>query len=186
MPKKTTLPRKIKPRPQHGGRRKGSGRPKGTGNWGEETWPLRIPLSLYDFVKEFLETSAYSLPLYASRIPAGHPTLTVNDLEDRLRLSKLLLRNPQTTFLLQVTGDSMINAGIDDGDMIFVDHGLEPASRNIVVASINGEVTVKRLHKTKNKTSLLPENTRYEPIDITKNDELVIHGVVTKILKTPQ
>jgi DNA polymerase V len=166
-----------------GGKRRGAGRPKGKGPWGEATRPMRIPESMVKGVADFLAARGYRLPLYASRVPAGSPSPAGNDIANMPELSKLLLSNPRETFLLRVTGDSMIDAGIDDGDLLFVDRSIEPRSKKIVVASINGQTTVKRFYKTKDKVSLLPENSRYKPIEINRNDELIIHGVATKSLK---
>jgi DNA polymerase V len=134
-------------------------------------------------VTDFLAARGYRLPLYASRTPAGSPMPPANDIASMPELSKLLLANPKETFLLRVSSDSMIGAGIDDGDLLFVNRSIEPRSKKIIVASINGQTTVKRLHKTKDRISLMPENTRYKPIEITKNDEFVIYGIVTKSLK---
>ncbi len=166
-----------------GGKRRGAGRPKGKGPWGEVTRVVRVPESMVKSVAKFMSTRGYRLPLYAARIPAGAPSFPVEDIEDRPELSKLLLENPMETFLLRVRGDSMIGAGIDDGDLLFVDRSIEPRHKKIVAASINGQVTVKRLHKLKDKISLLPENKRYAPIEIKRTDDFTIYGVVTKALK---
>ena len=85
--------------------------------------------------------------------------------------------------MLRVKGDSMINAGIDDGDLLFVDRSIEARHKRIVVASINGQTTVKRLYKTKDKLALMPENPKYEPIPVQDGDDFLVFGVVTKSVK---
>lgn len=166
-----------------GGKRRGAGRPKGKGPWGEVTRVVRVPKSMVKSVAEFMATRGYRLPLYAARIPAGPPSFPVEDIDARPELSELLLINPKETFLLRVSGDSMTGVGIDDGDLLFVDRSIEPRHKNIVAASINGQVTVKRLHRSKDEIVLLPENKRYAPIEIKRTDDFTIYGVVTSALK---
>lgn len=166
-----------------GGKRAGAGRPKGKGPWGEATRPMRIPESMVDAVTDFLAARGYRLPLYASKVPAGMPAFAANDIAAMPELTKMLVKNPKESFLLKVSGDSMIGAGIDDGDLLVVDRSIEPRHGKIVVASINGQVTVKRLSKTGKGISLLPENPRFSKIEVTNKDELILCGVVTKALK---
>lgn len=166
-----------------GGRRAGAGRPKGKGPWGEATRPMRIPESMVDAVSDFLAARGYRLPLYASKVPAGTPTFAANDIAAMPELTKMLVKNPKESFLLKVSGDSMIGAGIDDGDLLVVDRSIEPRHGKIVVASINGQVTVKRLRRDKKGIKLEPENCKYKPILIEKTDNLHIHGIVVNTLK---
>lgn len=167
----------------HGGKRKGAGRPKGKGPWGEETKPLRVPLSLVGGVVKFMENHGYKLPLYASSIPAGFPLQPADDIEKVTDLNSILLKNPEQCFLLRVKGDSMINACIHDGDLLIVDRSLEVTSGKIVVAMIDGQATVKRFKKDKNGIFLMPENNNYQPIHVIQGQTLDISGVVSGVVR---
>ena len=166
-----------------GGKRKGAGRPSGKGPWNERTKPLRIPVSLLKAVTEFMETSGYKLPVYASRVPAGSPEDADEHVDKTTDLNSLLLRNPKDTFLLRVAGDSMIDAGIYGNDMLMVDRQLEPRNGQIVVALIDGRSTVKTFRKDRNGITLVPENKKYLPIKILTEDDFKILGVVTSVIR---
>jgi DNA polymerase V len=166
-----------------GGKRKGAGRPYGRGPWKEATKPLRIPISLISDVTKFMETSGYRLPMYASRVPAGVPENADDHVDDITDLNSLLLRNPRDTFLLRVAGDSMIDAGIYENDMLTVDRKLEARSGQIVVASIDGHSTVKIFRKDRKGITLVPENKKYTPIKILPESDFQILGVVTNVIR---
>jgi DNA polymerase V len=166
-----------------GGARAGAGRPKGTGKYGEKTITVRIPASMDDAVKDFVENQGWQIPLYASKVAAGSPCWGDDHVGDTLNLSECLVRDPAKTFCVQAFGDSMINAGIEPDDILVVDSGLEAKNGNIVVAAVDGDLTVKRLHKTKNALSLMPENDNYRPIEIGADTGFQIWGVVTRIIK---
>jgi DNA polymerase V len=161
-----------------GGTRQGAGRPRGKGPWGEKTIPMRVPASLFKGVTQFMKKRGYRLPLYASHVPAGTPSQPGDDVEDMTDLNTLLLKDPENSFLLRVKGDSMINAGIHDGDLLVVDRSLEPANGKIVVATIDGQATVKRFKRNQTGIELLPENPNYQPLHIAKNQKLDISGIV--------
>lgn len=168
---------------RRGGKRPGSGRPMGTGQWKEDTRVMRIPKSLVDEVKSFIVTRGFRIPLYSSRIPAGVPSMALDDIECMVDLNSILLKNPENCFLLKVTGDSMIDAGIHDGDIIIVNRKLEVTNGVIVAAMVDGEATVKRFKKDKGGiVTLLPENDAYQPIVIAKNQNLEIAGVVVNVI----
>ncbi len=168
----------------HGGKRKGAGRPAGRGPWKEKTIAMRIPLSMKAGVDRYLDKRGYSLPLYSSRIPAGTPNMPVNDVEAMIDLNSWLLRNPDSSFLLRVVGDSMIDVGIHDGDMLVVDRSIEPITGKIVAAMVDGEATVKRFRKdSSGKLTLLPENKNYTPTVISKNHSFEIAGVVVDVIR---
>ena len=164
-----------------GGARKGAGRPKGQGKFGEKTTPLRIPQSMVDEVLEYVNTKGYK-PLYASKVQAGFPSPADDFMEGKLDLNQHLVKHPTATFFVRVSGDSMIEAGIHPDDILVVDRSLEPRHGKIVIAALDGELTVKRLHKTSNKTYLMPENKSYNPIEINENNEMSIWGVVTSVI----
>ena len=118
-------------------------------------------------------------PLYSHSISAGFPSPADDYIEDRLDLNELLIDNKAATFFLRVKGDSMIHAGIHHGDIIVVDRSLQPVHRAVVVAVVDGELTVKRLIIFGDTTELHAENPKYAPIRLQEGQELTIWGVVT-------
>jgi DNA polymerase V len=167
----------------HGGKRSGAGRPKGCNLYGEATKPIRLPLSRIEEVKAFLQHgSKMELPLFASKVSAGFPSPADDYLECKLDLNTHLIQHPSATFFVKASGDSMKNAGIQSGDMLIVDRSLEPTHGKIVIAAIQGELTVKRLYRHNERVTLMPENPNYVPIDITDEEEVVIWGVVTHVI----
>ena len=171
-----------------GGRREGAGRPVGRNTYGESTKPIRIPLSRISDVKAFLAHDHHlrELPLYLSTVRAGFPSPADDYIECKLDLNNHLIKHPAATFFVKAAGDSMKNAGIQSGDMLIVDRSLEATHGKIVIAAIDGELTVKRLSRQGGQVKLLPENPAYEPIDITDEHELVIWGVVTYVVHQAQ
>lgn len=124
------------------------------------------------------------LPLFGYAVPAGFPSPADDYIEDRLDLNQLLVQNKSATFFLRVKGDSMINAGINDGDIIVVDKSLKPEDRSVVVAVIDGDLTVKRLLWRNGVAELHSENPKYQPIRFKDGQELTIWGVVTSAVHT--
>lgn len=114
-------------------------------------------------------------------VEAGFPSPAEEALTDTLSLDDLLIQNPEATFLLKVSGDSMSGAGILPGDMVLVDKGRVPKSGDIVIAEVDGEWTMKYLKKRGDNVTLVPANPRYEPIRPKK--ELKIGGVVTAVVR---
>jgi DNA polymerase V len=170
---------------QHGGRRPNSGRPKGLGKYKETTKPLRVPLSKIDDIQRFLEKgSSFKLPLYGCKVRAGFPSPADDYIESYLDLNNHLITHPAATFFLRAAGDSMTNVGILDGDLLIVDRSIEPKHGHIIIAAINGELTVKRLSVNHGRTQLMPENDCYQPIVITEDLELVIWGVVIHTIRS--
>jgi len=119
------------------------------------------------------------IPLYGHKVPAGFPSPADDYVEDKLDLNQLLIQNKSATFFLRVKGDSMIDAGIHDGDIIVVDRSVEAVDRSVVVAVIDGELTVKRLVWRNGAAELHAENQKYAPILCKEGQELTIWGVVT-------
>ena len=117
--------------------------------------------------------------LYGHKVSAGFPSPADDYVEDRLDLNQLLVHNQSATFFLRVKGDSMINAGIHDGDIIVVDRSITPVDRSVVVAVIESELTVKRLILANGIAELHAENPKYAPIRFKKGQEMTIWGVVT-------
>lgn len=114
-------------------------------------------------------------------VEAGFPSPAEEELVDTLSLDDLLIQNPEATFLLKVSGDSMSGAGILPGDMVLVDKGKTPKSGDIVIAEVDGEWTMKYLKKRGESVVLIPANPKYQPIRPKK--ELKISGVVTAVLR---
>jgi len=127
-------------------------------------------------------STRYALPIFLGRLPAGFPSPTDDYLEGKLDLNRHLIKHPAATFFVRVTGDSMIGAGIHSGDLLMVDRSLEPADKNVVVAVLDGELTVKRLFKQNGIVRLLPENLHYQPIEIAPQQTIEIWGVVTSVI----
>jgi len=126
-----------------------------------------------------------SIPLFES-VPAGFAAPVEDYAQDRLDLNQFMIKHPAATFFVKVVGDSMIGDHITTGDILVVDKALEPLSGKIVVAVINGEFTVKKLHIEKDKISLRASNPAYPPIHLTKDIDYQIWGVVTFVIhKTP-
>ena len=126
----------------------------------------------------------HGLPLFLARVSAGFPSPADDYLEDRLDLNRHLVKHPAATFFVRASGDSMIGAGIHSGDILVVDRSLEPGNNNVVIAVINGELTVKRIMKTGGKLLLVPDNSRYRPIEIRDGMEFEVWGVVTSVIHT--
>jgi len=165
-----------------GGARPGAGRPKGQGPYGEATKPIRIPLSRVDQVMNFIQTGHKPLPLFSCSVAAGFPSPADDHLEGSLDLNDHLIKHPSATFFVRVSGDSMIKAGIHHDDILVVDRSLEPRHGKIVIAAVEGQLTVKRLNRDKGKTMLMPENDDYPPIVIDDDNDMTIWGVVTNVI----
>jgi DNA polymerase V len=168
-----------------GGVRKGAGRPKGKGPFGEATKPVRLPVSLVGEVMKFVAHRGYKIPLYSSKVQAGFPSPSDDHMEGRLDLNEELVKNPAATFLVRATGDSMINVGIKENDLLVVDRSLEATSGKIVVAALDGQLTVKRLQYKNGKIYLMAENDNYPPIEVYDGSNFYVWGVVTRIIHTP-
>lgn len=124
----------------------------------------------------------FNLPMFLESVSAGFPSPADDYLESKLDLNDLLIKNPAATFFVRVTGDSMIKAGIYSGDILVVDRSLDPKEGSIVIAVINGELTVKRLGYKGKEVYLLPENKFYNPIKITDEMNFEVWGVVRSVI----
>ena len=122
------------------------------------------------------------LPLFLSRIRAGFPSPADDYLDKKLDLNEHLIKHPAATFFVKVKGDSMIKVGIHSGDILVVDRSLEPRDKKIVIAVLNGEFTVKRVRKMKDKLYLVSENDDYVPIEIKDGADFEIWGVVVHVI----
>lgn len=186
-----------------GGKRAGAGRPQGTGKYGEPTKAVRLPISIADKVLSSLSSNnnpeiksgtivqsvlksesntKINLPLYLNPVAAGIPAPTEDYIDDNIDLNRHLVKHPETTFLVRVAGESMKDAGIHPNDMLIVDRSLEVINGQVVIAVVNGELTVKRILKNKEKLFLMPENESFKPIEIDEHTDLHIWGVVTNVI----
>ena len=116
-------------------------------------------------------------------ISAGFPSPADDFKEIRISLDKELIKNSEATFYARVSGDSMIGAGLEDGDLLVIDRSVNPENGKIAVCLIDGEFTVKRIKKIKKKFYLIPENKKYNPIEIKEENELTVWGVVEYVIK---
>jgi DNA polymerase V len=119
------------------------------------------------------------LPLFGHRVTAGFPSPADDYVEDRLDLNELLVQRQEATYFLRVKGDSMVGAGIHPGDLIVVDRSIDAQDGHVVVAEVNGELTVKRLRQVAGVPELHPENPAYPVIRFQEGEDLRIWGVVT-------
>ena len=116
-------------------------------------------------------------------ISAGFPSPADDFKETRISLDRELVKNREATFYARVDGDSMIGAGLEDGDLLVIDRSLNPEDGKIAVCLVDGEFTVKRIKKEKNKLYLKPENKKYKPIELKEENELIIWGIVEYVIK---
>ena len=121
-------------------------------------------------------------PLFMVRVEAGFPSPAEDYVEGKLDLNKRLIKHPAATFFVKVTGDSMIKAGIHPDDILIVDRSLEPTDKKVVIAVINGDLTVKRIRIIKGKYYLMPENEDYETLEIREEMDFEVWGVVTNVI----
>jgi DNA polymerase V len=116
-------------------------------------------------------------------ISAGFPSPAEDFKQERLSLDNELIKNKEATFFARVSGQSMVDAGLNDNDLLVIDRSLSPAHNKIAVCFLDGEFTVKRLKVEKEEVWLQPENKNYQPIKITSENDFVIWGIVTNVIK---
>ncbi|MGB8702815.1 MAG: translesion error-prone DNA polymerase V autoproteolytic subunit [Thermosynechococcaceae cyanobacterium] len=129
-----------------------------------------------------LHSDPFSLNLYQQPVSAGYPSPAEDYIEGKLDLNLHLIKNPAATFYVRVSGDSMTGAGIHNGDLLVVDRSLDAVSGRIVIAVLNGELTVKRLCVEDDRLVLKAENDDYPPIDVNEPQDLCIWGVATSVI----
>jgi len=127
--------------------------------------------------------SELKIPFIKEGVSAGFPSPAADFMETNIDLNKELSENQLATFYIKVKGNSMIDAGINDKDVLVVDRSLEPQNNKIAICFIDGEFTVKRILVEKECLYLMPENPNYPPIKITEENELIIWGIVTYVIK---
>ncbi len=127
-------------------------------------------------------STKWARPLFLASVSAGFPSPAEDYIEGRLDLNRHLIKHPAAAFFVRVAGDSMIGAGIHPGDILVVDRALEPQDSNVVIAVIDGELTVKRISQRHGKLFLVPDNQAYEPLEIIETMEFEVWGVVTSVI----
>ena len=127
-----------------------------------------------------MNNSLKNIPIYLCKVEAGFPSPADNYIEQRLDIKKYLVKNSEATFFVKATGESMIDIGIFPGDILVVDKSIKPKHNSIIIISIDGELTVKRLMENheKNYFYLQSENSRYPDINIKSEEDITIWGVV--------
>lgn len=124
-----------------------------------------------------------SMPLAHTGVSAGFPSPADDFKELRISIDQEVVKNEEATFYARVAGQSMQGAGLDDGDLLVIDRSKEPEDNAIAVCFIDGEFTVKRLKVEAECVYLMPENPNYSPIKVTEDNQLIIWGVVTYVVK---
>lgn len=125
-------------------------------------------------------------PFASSPVQAGFPVPTGDDFSDTLDLNRLLIQHPAATFFARVKGDSMIDAGVNEGDILIIDRALEPRDGSMAVCFIDGEFTLKYINidsKEKNVIWLKPANEKFSPIKVTPENDFIIWGIVSYTIK---
>lgn len=188
------------PPSSRGGARPGAGRKPSS----DPTTTIRVLVSqkavVLDFVKQrkaglplshCLEIFALAehpprqkFPFMSHAVRAGFPSPADDYVEKRIDLNEELIQHREATFFLRVKGHSMVEAGIDDGDELIVDRALVPEHGRIVIAAVDGELTVKRFYQREGVVKLIAENPDYPDIEFREGQEMLIWGVVTRIIKS--
>jgi DNA polymerase V len=137
-------------------------------------------LEIYSAITE----SSLELPVVSGGISAGFPSPALDFIDLTIDMNRHLVKHPAATFYGRVKGDSMKDEGIHDGDLLVIDKSLEPADGKIAVCYIDGEFTIKRIRLEKNVCWLMPANDDYKPIKVTEDDEFLIWGIVTHLVKS--
>lgn len=143
--------------------------------------PALKPAEIVTLLGRADEFPRLPIPLYLDSVPAGFPSPAQDYVERALDLNELLVKRPAATYFVRAQGDSMIETGIYPGDILIVDRSLEARHGDIVIAALNGELTVKRL-ETQPQARLVPMNSAYSPIDIPEEADLELFGVVTNVV----
>tara|TARA_Y100001936_G_C16082901_1_gene679280 strand:- start:2665 stop:3267 length:603 start_codon:yes stop_codon:yes gene_type:complete len=185
----------------HGGKRLGAGRKPGN-SIAQPTTVIRVPISMAKIIKNAISTRTKdnplqthtklsnliqfacakhhtTFPLYTSKVAAGFPSPADDHVEKRLNPSDYLVENDNATFFVRVKGDSMIEAGIFDNDVLVIDRSIPQQTGDIILAMLDGEFTVKILEQSKKGITLIPANQNYSSIKIKEEQSFEIWGVVT-------
>jgi DNA polymerase V len=145
--------------------------------------PLKLHTgNIIDIFSADTET-VLELPFVDDGISAGFPSPALDFIDIYIDLNKHLVKHPSATFYGRVKGVSLINAGIGNGDLLIIDRSIEPTNGKIAVCYIDGEFTAKRIKISKNEIWLIPENEHYEPIRVSEENDFLVWGIVTHVIK---
>lgn len=142
---------------------------------------MQLKKNITFFLPDFENT--HELPYISGGIKAGFPSPAADFDESKISLDTVLVKNREATFYAKASGTSMIGAGIDDGDILVIDRSIEPQNNKIAICLIDGDFTVKRIVIEKDGLYLMPENKAFKPIKVTEDNELIIWGIVTYVIK---
>jgi DNA polymerase V len=146
--------------------------------------PLKLHESTTLDIYSALTDTALERPVISTGISAGFPSPAL-DFEDlSIDLNRFLIQHPSSTFYGRVKGQSMKDAGIDDGDLLIIDKSLEPQDGKIAVCFVDGEFTIKRIKIEKDCCWLIPANEKYKPIKVTADNDFMIWGIVVHVIKS--
>ncbi|EOW5513025.1 translesion error-prone DNA polymerase V autoproteolytic subunit [Escherichia coli O26:H10] len=134
------------------------------------------------FIKPADLREIVTFPLFSDLVQCGFPSPAADYVEQRIDLNQLLIQHPSATYFVKASGDSMIDGGISDGDLLIVDSVITASHGDIVIAAVDGEFTVKKL-QLRPTVQLIPMNSAYSPITISSEDTLDVFGVVIHVVK---
>ena len=134
------------------------------------------------FIKPAELREIITLPLFSDLVPCGFPSPAADYVEQRIDLNQLVIQHPSATYFVKAAGDSMIEAGIGDGDLLVVYSAITASHGDIVIAAVDGEFTVKRL-QLRPSVQLVPMNSAYSSITLGSEESLNVFGVVTHVVK---
>ena len=121
-------------------------------------------------------------PFFVDSVSAGFPSPATDYLENKLDLNEYLVKHPAATYIVKANGSSMVDAGILFGDLLIVDRSITPRNESIVIASVFGDLTVKKIRKKNTSLFLVSANSDYPSIEVKEEMECFIWGVVTYVI----
>ena len=128
------------------------------------------------------QAAAEGLPVFSSSVSAGFPSPAEDYIDAKLDLNKYLIKHPSATFFLRVKGESMTDAGINEGDILIVDRSVAPSNNKVIIAILNGEFTVKTFEKRGTQVFLVPANKKFKTTEVQPDMDFKIWGVVTYVI----
>jgi len=140
--------------------------------------PKHQNLDLFSIIRN----TQINTPVFLDKISAGFPSPATDYMENKLDLNEYLIKHPAATFIVKANGSSMINADIYSGDLLIVDRSLTPKNNSIVIASIFGDLTVKKIKKKEKSLFLVPANEDYPSIQVKEEMECFVWGIVTYVI----
>ena len=131
---------------------------------------------------KFSKDQNIAIPIFIDKVSAGFPSPATDYMENKLDLNEYLIKHPAATFIVKASGSSMVNADIYSGDLLIVDRSLTPRNNDIVIASIFGDLTVKKIKKKEKSLFLVPANEDYPSIQVKEEMECFVWGIVTYVI----